>query len=1014
MQVLHRAGLHGQALEAINDYLSVNVEANPFGLAKLARIATDAGGMVLAARLLHRAVDKLDTREALEFACRTADNLDDRDLQDRITARFERLFPGAVELRQWRARALMAAGEHAAASIALTDLPDASETRELLAFLAVALAGVAVPDYVALLRSLSAQNPSRTAQARAFLIEDALRRGLIVHAFELAIPVRPGTTARRHVDLVLRVVTRLLFDRDAQGNLAVDPDRLATAVLEVVRYLSAHSADGAVRLRLTRMLSVEVSGSIGLPLIASVAVNLINRPRSLREKPVIHALSPEELDNRRAFLESAFDWLEAETPIVIGRAVLPTSLLPEDVDEVAAAIPHLLIALGGHFKDDEDVKEILNWLALGTSLAPHTSDPDQDLAMIQLAAGRLGLAGRVQHARDLAEQALQAAGDNPRRQRAAWFVMADVYHRVGNNLESLIALACAAAGASDIDAEQAWQEVNALARLLRDIGLFELARETLGTANDLLHQMGFAEANEHRLETMRIQIDMKELHYRPETLSTALPDLLTRIVANASEVLSRHDDPVPVAVMLGQMIRMAAASEVPVPPKAQERLEALVKHIGPAAASLVRAVSASHPTGADVLIIHQQTERARYSDDVAYDTRNAVMAARSLLSAEETAQDPEVAVFAIELLADRAIAMPGWETTARPAPAITAVSEPAAIAKQISKDGLSIVLAGINDDGHVVQITVAAGELGAVQREDVSVQRIRAWTREFPYRYGIDESTPNLFHISTEGLGVAALPEGRVVLIWDTELQPLPPNLLRIGDAFAGHTRPMAAAPSLSWLAAARSGKAATTDRMAAWISTEETQGSTLAMIADRLGPTFAEHGIHLDTSPAIPEGLVGSEMVIVAAHGGTIPDGNYFQRVSDEGELKVVAAEMANALRNVGVVILFVCSAGRADKHPSGSTIVGLAKQLLDRGCSAVIASPWPLDSRVPYHWLPAFLEAWRRGLPLADANFEANAAVAKGLGDSPAKCLAMTVFGDPLRTVNPSSIKPTKSTRE
>jgi len=42
--------------------------------------------------------------------------------------------------------------------------------------------------------------------------------------------------------------------------------------------------------------------------------------------------------------------------------------------------------------------------------------------------------------------------------------------------------------------------------------------------------------------------------------------------------------------------------------------------------------------------------------------------------------------------------------------------------------------------------------------------------------------------------------------------------------------------------------------------------------------------------------------MVIVAAHGGTIPDGNYFQRVSDEGELKVVAAEMANALRIVGV----------------------------------------------------------------------------------------------------------------
>ena len=33
-----------------------------------------------------------------------------------------------------------------------------------------------------------------------------------------------------------------------------------------------------------------------------------------------------------------------------------------------------------------------------------------------------------------------------------------------------------------------------------------------------------------------------------------------------------------------------------------------------------------------------------------------------------------------------------------------------------------------------------------------------------------------------------------------------------------------------------------------------------------------------------------------------------------------------------------------------------------------------------------------------MIDANFEANKAVEKALGDSPAYCLAMTVFGDPL----------------
>jgi hypothetical protein len=45
----------------------------------------------------------------------------------------------------------------------------------------------------------------------------------------------------------------------------------------------------------------------------------------------------------------------------------------------------------------------------------------------------------------------------------------------------------------------------------------------------------------------------------------------------------------------------------------------------------------------------------------------------------------------------------------------------------------------------------------------------------------------------------------------------------------------------------------------------------------------------------------------------------------------------------------------------------------LLDRGSPVVIASPWPLDARVPYHWLPEFLSAWIQGNPVIEANFTA-----------------------------------------
>ena len=54
--------------------------------------------------------------------------------------------------------------------------------------------------------------------------------------------------------------------------------------------------------------------------------------------------------------------------------------------------------------------------------------------------------------------------------------MAEVYRRCHNNLEGLVALTCTLAADSKGDSEQIWQEMVALARLLRDCGLFGKAR----------------------------------------------------------------------------------------------------------------------------------------------------------------------------------------------------------------------------------------------------------------------------------------------------------------------------------------------------------------------------------------------------------------------------------------------------------------------------------------------------------------------------------------------------------
>lgn len=308
---------------------------------------------------------------------------------------------------------------------------------------------------------------------------------------------------------------------------------------------------------------------------------------------------------------------------------------------------------------------------------------------------------------------------------------------------------------------------------------------------------------------------------------------------------------------------------------------------------------------------------------------------------------------------------------------------------------------GISGEWRLVTVTASAGTLRTMCEDEItfSFDRFQAWEEEYPYRYGVDEDTFNLFYTSTEGLGLSDLPKGRILVVCDTRLQSLPPNLFRVGEHFAGQSRPIAAVPSLSWLAAARRDPARTNSCLSAWIPVAGNNEGTLAMIADRLQPTFHDYGFYFDGGLELPAGVAKAEIAVIAAHGSIVPEGRYFQLISDDSGLRVPASDLARKLRNTGVVILFVCSGGRADKHPASNTTVGLAKQLLDRGCSAVIASPWPLDARVTYHWLPEFLRCWTLGQPVIDASFSANEAVAAALGDDPARCLAMSVYGDGLR---------------
>ncbi len=1001
IQLLYRGGHLEQGLQAIRERLKPGEALDASSRVKLARVAQDANASRLSAELLTPVIDALDCREDLESALATSRDGGLTDIEDRIAVRLERLFPGSASVQQRKMRLLVRDRDYAgAAAFARSTLVD-PRSAAFYAALAQHLSRQDVPDYYALI----AEAGRDAALAEAYRMagaSDALARKLLFHAFDLAMPLptMPEQSARGE-RLLLNTLEALLLASGKDGQWPVPRERFQAAVLLLIERLAANPDNRALRVGLVDLMQPAVAGTTGLALMAMLVLQLASRPIELRKGGAPGRAGMDWLMERKAFLKAGFDWMKAEEPVVIGRSVLPATLLTEPADEVVSAIAnYLTYAPPGAF---DDTSAMVTWLAFGASVAPHSSDPDYDLRLIRLVAGKLASAGDVQQARDLAEQALINSKGSARRRRLGWFAMADVHTRGSNAIEGLLAMACTFAADDSGDEEEIYQEIVGVARLFRECGLHDQARVAIGKARTLLDHMNLRDRYGHQLDTFELQLRQASLKFADDQ-DQALTVLLIDAVANGRDVLRHRDLTAPSAALLGQLIRTARLRGLAVAKDAEGTFDALQRHAKGAFGEMVATMSAARPTAEDLFAVVRGLGPARYSDDVGFDMRNLAIAAGRALGGDDLLGDAEGAAFALELLADRGVALPGWDEAAVPASAPKTVGEIAEVARALSRTGVSIVQAGFDEEGHLVRLATTNGEIGTPVREPGDVileERMKRWATDFPYAYGIGESTANVFYTTTADLRISALPEGPVIVAADTSFQAFPPNLLFVDGEFAGRARPMGATPSLVWLGRAHEAGFSGDGRFCTWISTAIGGDSqTLPMIAERLQPTFNEHGFTVDNGSVLPKAFAGATLAIVTAHGGVHPEGRYFQVVSDEGVLRVTAADLANALRNIGVVVLFVCSGGRADKHPAANTTLGLAKQIVDRGCSAVIASPWPLDARVPSHWLPTFLDHWTKGARLIDANFEANRVVDRAFAHDPARGLAMTVYGNPLLT--------------
>jgi CHAT domain len=1008
IQLLSQAALPVQMLEFLHEEEAEIAEINPDVLVRFSRFAQTAGDVELASKFLAHAIPSLTSQEELELALSISSEIDDAVLEDTCSRRLEALFPHSRHLYQQRLTNLIDSRRYSeAATTASHPIPGFSaEVADFYKELASKLEGTSQPDYQSTLDTIRSRWPTLSEPGLLICAADARARKLPKEALRLLLTSVPaGRMSQRLAISYLRSIEQALI-QGAEGRRTMRDDIVRESVSELIRYLSRNPDDGTTRGGLITVLSPPISGTAGLGFIAIAALELSQQGVAIRPQAIQHRPSV-DLRDLSKFVEPILEWLSRQSPVAIGRCKLPGELLTVPADNLIGPLERLLQGEAGRVATEADWLTFEKLLFAAVLIARHSSDPDDDLRLLHLGAAKLARGGRVQRARDLAEEALQIAGESPRRARIAWYTFADVYQRVQNPVEALMGMACTLACKAEITTEQAWYETYLLIRLLRDLHMTEIAKSLLPFAHSLVQELGPEGEYLHRFVTLELSVRLIGLLDARSTAEAKLQRFVSDARRLCLTVLERNDEIAPAATLLAQGVYMCQRRRLAVPDDAFATLELALTKVGDTFSAFIRTLTIQTPKAAEVLSLAQRLEPARYASDTGFDLGYVVMAARRLLDCSQAANNSLECAMAIELLADQALRRHAGISPTHDAlhGLPTSVREPGEFAQEYSRLGIRVVLLGLSANHDLIRVIADKGVLGAAVREDSGVfskARLDEWSKRFPYGYANVSETDNLFYTTMRGLGLTIEESGRALFVMDAALAQLPPNLLLVSGEFVGRRMPVAAVPSLAWLRSARNDRRKTTGKRMAWIPTAANKGdnSTLAMVAERLEPTFLTHSIQLVPSSEIPTNLGGSDLVVVAAHGGIVPEGRFFQVVADDIDLRVSSDDLSKALNGVELVILFVCSGGRFDPHPFANTTVGLAKDLLNRGCTTVIASPWPLDARVPSHWLPQFLALWERGCFVVGANFEANNAVEKAMGDSPARCLAMTIFGDPLLT--------------
>ncbi|WP_440215875.1 CHAT domain-containing protein [Chromobacterium piscinae] len=1020
-QLLRGTGRDGEMLDVIAQLRPYLATLKADATIQIARLAHQAGDDELLHEILPSGPDGVGDQVWLEEGLELATYLKDNERIARFDARLDELFPCSERLRENRDRRLLMNSQETKSG-ELYRFTTAGFTEFHLALQERLLSYE--PDYNAVIANATEWGQEWLELAVVCCARHAHSNGNPREAAEAASLITLSEFYGRQATLTLLWSIKSMMLKE----LVPEDERDDYSVLfrAAFGFLAQHPEDQDVRQKLATLLSVESCGDMGIPLVASTMLDLVQQgvrlglPNSNADEDR-SLKSDEEIETS---MKNGFTWLRDLGAGEPGVTVIPRELLTANPDDVVRTIGHLVQLASAQEGEDVDLEFMKKLVLLACAICPHaTRERDEDIRLMRHLACQLTIEGQFQQARDLAEQILLMGQSSAYRRRLAWQAFGDVYHRCRNHVIALVGLACALAVDVAVEKADLWHEVYAIHRVLRDLGLFGLSRSFLPTMKTLLSDLGFDADKDPRYVNAELGLQLMETDgaaVRP------LGEILDEIAEACRSALGDRNNLVPLVVLLGQGVRKAEGAGVSISPDVRATLDTALRQVGVSMANMIRTVSTVKPTAKDVLAMFNSVERAAYASDVARDHAVLELAARRLLdSGLQSESSPNENAFAIELLADHTVALVG------DAPMMT-LEWPTRHAAELNQMGLDVAFLAVDSEGELTVTYASGGQVHTVEQPKLKQsfqRRFLAWLEDYPKDYGrVDRRDGNnIFYLTMEKLDVRLPQSERLVLVAEPFLQQLTTNLVVVQPEdgefgyFAGTKAAIGIVPSLSWLSTARVGERCGRTAYMAWISAEpssefgdvaEAVGAgaadheeldrepTLDIALRRLSRCFEDFGFVVDTGRRLPRDMRKAGLAVVTAHGGLNSEGRYLHSIRDDGDLIEAPSALAAALAGVELVILFVCSGGRIDKNPWDNSTTSLPKQLLNNGSRVVIASPWPLDVVVTYNWLEPFLREWEAGATVLDATKKANDAVASRLGEAPQYSLAMRVYGDILLT--------------